>query len=150
MGLNCPHGAVPKGHQKFSHSLQEGLRSTLSGCQVSVSVYLLFSTLPRRNSRFPWFTTLFGPFWWVWGNNSIKQHQIELKLWPTGVLIVVQMPFKVFWKPQFFTEIGNTQNSSFWPNFDHSLPSEDGQNQKLAIRLCRSVKIKALSPFIFH
>ena len=26
-----------------------------------------------------WFMTLLDPFWWVWGNNSSKQCQIELK-----------------------------------------------------------------------
>ena len=60
------------------------------------------------------------------GNNSSKQCQIELRFWPPGVLISVQMPFKVFLKSQIFTETWNTQNLSFWSNFDSNLPVEDG------------------------
>ena len=51
--------------------------------------------------------------WVVWGwlvggwggNNSSKQCQIELRYWPQVVLIILQMPFKRFWKTQIFTRI---------------------------------------------
>ena len=39
------------------------------------------------------------------GNNSSKQCQIELRYWPQVVLIILQMPFKRFWKTQIFTRI---------------------------------------------
>ena len=75
-------------------------------------------------------TTLLVPFWWVWGNNSSKQRQIELKFLPREDLIALQMPLKEFWKSQIFTETERTQNLSFWSNFDLNLPPEDSQNQK--------------------
>ena len=68
------------------------LPSILSWCQVSASGYLLFSILTRRNNCF------FGSCRWVWGHYSSKQRQIELKFWPWGFFIVVQMLFKAFWK----------------------------------------------------
>ena len=67
-----------------------------------------------------------GPFSWVQGNNSGKKRQIELKFWPQAVFIIVQIPFKEFWKSQIFTEKGRTQNVSFWSNFDSNKPPEDG------------------------
>ena len=94
--------------------------------------FLVFAVLnfTQKKQLFFWFMTLLGPFWWVWGNNSSKQCQIELIFWPRGVLIVLQMPFKVFLKSQIFAETWHTPNLSFWSNFDANLPLEDGQNQK--------------------
>ena len=43
-----------------------------------------------------WFRTQLDPFWGVWCNDSSKQRQTELKFWPQVVLIVLQIPFKVF------------------------------------------------------
>ena len=63
-------------------------------------------------------------------NTSSKELQIELIFWLQVVLIVVQMSFKAFWKTRISTETRRTQSLSFWSNFDHSLPHEDGRNQK--------------------
>ena len=54
------------------------------------------------------------------GNDSYKQRLIELKFWPQVVFIVVQMPFKVFWRTQFFTVTGVTKILvlvKLWPIF---------------------------------
>ena len=76
-----------------------------------------------------------GPNWAHFGgfraNNSSKHCQIELKFWPQVVLIVVQMPFKGFWKARIFTEnFYCTQSLSFWSDFDPNLPTEHGQKHK--------------------
>ena len=70
-----------------------------------------------------------GFFWREEGNNSSKQHQIELKFWPQLVLIVAQMLFKAFWKTRIFTETGDVPNVLvFGPKLVSSLPHEDGRN----------------------
>ena len=51
-------------------------------------------------------------------NNSSKQRQIELSFWPQLVLIVVQMPFKGFWKLKFLQRI--LKYPKFW-NFGPTL-----------------------------
>ena len=43
---------APKDYQKFSDGLQQEHSFKRSGCQVSVSVYFLFSTLPGRSTTF--------------------------------------------------------------------------------------------------
>ena len=119
---------------------QRVIRNSHITCNRTPSIYtfwmLSFSfwvfavlNFTKKKQLLFWFMTL-GPFWWVWGNNSNKQLQIELKSWPRGVLIVAQMPFKAFWKSQIFTETGRIQNLRFLSNFDPNLPPEDGQNQK--------------------
>ena len=66
------------------------------------------------------------------GDNSSKQRQIELTFWPQVVLIVVQRPFKGFWKAQIFTENFKVPKFlKFWFNFGSNLPPEDGQNAKI-------------------
>ena len=67
--------------------------------------------------------TLLDSFWWVWGNNSSKQCQIQVRFWPSGVLIIVQM-----YESQIFTETWHTLNLSF--NVDLNLPVEDDKSQK--------------------
>ena len=101
-----------------------------------------------------WFMTLLGPFWWVWGNTSSKQIQIELKFWLSGVLIVVQTALKAFWKSQIFTETALnqdlTQNLSFWSNCDAQFIPWRWPRSKIAIGLSRSAEIKAIISFRFQ
>ena len=109
---------------------------------------MLFSTLPRWNSNAFCFRIQLDRFLWGvgdWGggggrwlvagfrdNNSSKQRQIELTFWPQVVLIVVQRPFKGFWKAQIFTENFKVPTFlRFWSNFGSNLPPEDGQNAKI-------------------
>ena len=50
---------------------------------------------------------LFGPILGVFvGNSSSKQRLIELKFWPQVVFIVVQIPFKAFWRNEISTVTG--------------------------------------------
>ena len=83
----------------------------------SATGYLPSSTLPRRN-KYVFFGS--GPNWahfWVFGAIiPVKKCQIELKVWPQVLLIVVQMLFESFWKIRIFTETGRTQNLTFWSN----------------------------------
>ena len=67
----------------------------------------------QKKQLFFWVMTLIDPFQWVWGNKSSRQRKTELRFWPRGVLIAVQMPFKEFWKSQTFTETGCTQTLRF-------------------------------------
>ena len=89
-----------------------------------------FSILPRRNNYVFWFRNQLGPFWGVWVSTSSKECETELIIWAQLVLIIIQMASKAFWENQIFTETGRTRCLSFWSNFDHSLPPEDGGNQK--------------------
>ena len=111
----------------------------LSGLQVPASRYLFFLTLPRRNNYIFFVEDPIAPIWCegggggrgFGGNNSSKQRQIELKLWPQVVPMIVQMLFKAFWKTLIFTDnFHGTQSLSFWSNFDLNLPPEDRRNQK--------------------
>ena len=95
-------------------------------------------------------TTLLVPFCWVWGNNSSKQRQIELKFLPRGDLIALQMPLKEFWKSQIFTETERTQKFEFLVQLRPQVNPWRRPKPKIAIDLSRSVKIKALSLSIFN
>ena len=134
MGLNCPLGL----HQRV-------IRNSHITYNRAIHLYFLDAKLQLQGlccSRFylEKTTTFFcsGPnsahFGRFESNNFSKQCQIELKFWPQIVLIVVQMPFKGFWKDRIFTEnFYSTQSLSFWFYFSPNLPFEDDQNQKLAL-----------------
>ena len=129
MGLNCTHVLCQKvirnSHMTYNRTFQQYfLDAKFQPLGICCS-----QLYPKETTIF-WFVTLLDSFYWVWGNNSSKQCQIELKLWPRGVFIVVQMPFRAFWKSQIFTETGRTQSLSFCSNFNPNLSPEDGQNQK--------------------
>ena len=63
--------------------------------------YLLFPTLTtKKPQRFFGSTPILTHFLVFRGNNSNKQRLTELKFWSQVVLIVVQMPFKAFWRTQ--------------------------------------------------
>ena len=89
------------------------------------------SQLYLEETTFFWLRTQLAHFVGVEGNNSSKQRQIDPKFWPQVVLIVVQMPFKGFWKAQIFAEnFYSTQSLSFWPNFEPNLAPDYGENRK--------------------
>ena len=150
--------------------LQRAIRSFHIAYNKTIHLYFLddkFKFLGICCSRlyseemttFFWFRTNWFHFEGFQGYNSSKQGQIEVNFWSQVVLIIVQMPFKVFWKTWIFTETRHTQSLNFCSNFDLNLPPEDGQNQKkvkvfkgkyLVIRLSKSIKIKALYSFNFQ
>ena len=88
--------------------------------------------------RFFWFRTQLWPFWWVWGNNSTKQHHIKLKFWSLVVLKFVQILFKAFWKTWIFTETRDVHKVSvFGPTLTLIYPLKLTQikNSPLAIQI---------------
>ena len=141
MGLYCPNDAVPKGHQKLVynrtfHLYFLGVKFQLLGICCS-------RLYPEERTVF-WFMTLLGSFWWVWGNNSSKQHQIGLTFWPRGVLIVLcKCHLNHFDDLKFFRDRTYSKFEflvQLWPKFT----SGRWPKSKIAIGLSRSVKIKAL------
>ena len=80
-------------------------------------------------------------------NNSSKQRHIELKFWPQAVLIVVQMPFKGFWKTRIFTKNFSKYLKSwvFLVQLDPQFTS-----WKWPKSLSKWIKIEALFSFNFH
>ena len=126
LGLNCSLipllNVIINSHLSYYTTIHLDAKFQLLG--ICCSRLYLKETISFFSSGPNW--AHFGEFG---GNTSNKECQIEI-FWPQVVLIVVQMSFKVFWWTRILTETERTKSLSFWSNFDHSLPPEDGGNQK--------------------
>ena len=156
--LGVSHNISPRSQK--NHRILEKLNSWAQiyklPPQASTSGYFLILTLPRRNSKV-FFSSV--PHWAFFlggeggrggefgNNNSSKQRQIELNFWPQVVLIVVQMPFKGFWKTRIFTKNFSKYLKSwvFLVQLDPQFTS-----WKWPKSLSKWIKIEALFSFNFH
>ena len=113
--------------------------------KFQVTVIYCFRLYPEKTTTFFGSGPNFPYLWGIGGNKSRKQHQIELKLWPQVVFIVVPMSFEAFLKNSNFYWDMTYPKFEFlvqvWPQFT----PWKWPKSKIAIGLSKSIKIKALS-----
>ena len=107
---------------------------------------------PEEITTFFWFRIHLGQFLdflrAITPVNNVSK--TDLKFWLQIVLIVVQKLFKAFWKIRISTETGRTQSLSFWSNFNPSLSTEDGRNQKQPLDYLNQSKQKPYLISVFN
>ena len=123
--------AIRNSHTVYNRTIPLQVLDAQFQCPVSLSVYLLFSTLLRRSTAFFGLGPNCAHFCGFWGNNSSKKTLDWAEHLTTGSShSCTNTISSILENSNFYRDRGCKQRVSFWFNFDPNLPPEDCRNQK--------------------